>query len=118
MIIADLFNMEGLDGESAGDFQGRIAEEFAAAGVTPEDPGFALPSDAFPEICGDSSAFDALDSLVTETTSALTISKWLEGRLEGACGTAGADHQVVLTDVTLQADAAENAKTQLIMDFF
>ena len=61
-----------------------------------QDPGFTIPIDAVPSTCaGGPSAteFEALQTLLADTSDALCFEEYVQGVVDGACGT---QHLVVI----------------------
>ena len=108
------------DQETVQDFNSRLFNEFVGSAVNEVDPGFAMPQGEAPVLCTllDPTTIEALQTLIDETTEALSYEEFLTDRLNELCGESAMIFAGLRDQTQQQLDEARNDKQRMYQDLY
>jgi len=119
LVLADILQIEGEEGEDIPGLEMRLRAEFALeADKETFESGIALPSDNLPTKCVDYTSYSNLEDLIAFIEDTLSFEDWLKSRLQESCGTAGEEYTAVIDGLQSQIDDAAAAKIALVDELF
>lgn len=119
LVLADILQIEGEEGEDIPKLEMRLRAEFALeAEKATFDSGIVLPSESLPVKCVDYTSYSNLEDLIAFIEDTLSFEDWLKSRLQESCGTAGEEYTAVIDGLQSQIDVQAAAKTALVDELF
>jgi hypothetical protein len=119
LVLADILQIEGEEGEDIPGLEMRLRAEFALeAEKATFDSGITLPSESLPVKCVDYTSYSNLEDLIAFIEDTLSFEDWLKSRLQESCGTAGEEYTAVIDGLQSQIDDVAAAKTALVDELF
>ena len=108
------------DEETVQEFNNRLFNEFVGSAVNQVDPGFAMPNGEAPVLCTllDPTTIETLQTLIDETTEALSYEEFLTERLNELCGESAMTFVGLRDDTQQQLDEARNDKQRMYQDLY
>ena len=119
LVLSDILQIEGEEGEEIPALEQRLRAEFAEETEKATfDSGITLPSETLPSKCVGYTDYSNLEDLIAFIEDTLSFEDWLKGRLQESCGTAGEEYQAVIDGLQTQIDENTAAKTALVDELF